>query len=338
MNKLSALLENWATHLAALFQRETKYLDLTWSDGAFRYESGAYVDQNDDALAGRHLRCRLDRTDLAWAELEIPEAARPHADGIIKTKLSQISPWNPDKVLFGHDCGDPSKIGEGSATTISVAMANSDRYSLPPSTRTKPYRSLRYEVPSPGGYAIPLHTIDWNSEGQRPAATGFFKAALITVATVSLFGLAGGYAVDAWYDSRQAQLNERQTEARKAIASLRQSLADPGTPEQKLIELSDRDPSRRLSLEALARLIPANTHAQRVEITGNRLRIAGLSDDPTAALRQLANSGIFSQVVFSAPTVRERNGDRLTYEISATIDNSEVALDALNALFAPGSG
>jgi general secretion pathway protein L len=150
------------------------------------------------------------------------------------------------------------------------------------------------------------------------------------VVGLTLSALAFAISLGAWivvggaYEMRAADLQNRIEERRAALLNRRNSATDQAL--QALQARKRTSPSAVMTLEALAKALPDDTHLTELRIEDGKFQIVGLSGDAPALIRLIEQSRRFTRATFFAPTVRGPSGGE-TFHVEAHLEPSFAVTD-----------
>lgn len=336
---LSRGIDDVAAGLARLGSglRRRRMIELTeQADGSFRIaagRNGASVpldqpplrfDQNQltgalsplsaKILAGSRVHVVLARTRFVLRPLELPRAAGPFLEGVVRAQIDRLSPWNASAALFGWSA--PVEVGSDriALTVAATARAQVDR--------------IAQALIANGSASVEMSTRVGDQEQPVILArrtsdeTGARRLRRVLIAGLALSGLAFATSFIAWitigagYDTRLSDLQKQVAERRAKLLGQRGSKV-----EQALRELESRkrkEPSAVLVIEALSKALPDDAYLTDLRIEGGKVQIVGFANDAPALISLIEQSGRFTHATFYAPTVRGPNGGE-NFHIEARI-------------------
>jgi general secretion pathway protein L len=258
-------------------------------------------------LARNGVELRLDPGRLIARSLQLPSAGRDYLDPIIEHRLERLTPWRPDRVVYGYALsGAPSDDGtmdvEFLATSREIAAERIDRL-----------EALGIVPTALGSAQEPVEQplrVDLFRGTRDPGRRRLRRAAGFAVAMVALF-LVPAAAATGWmaYESEQrlAALESRLATKRNV---LRAATGDTEAESRDLRLMNAKRPetSATVMVDKLATLIPDDTFLRELEIDGEEVRIAGVSADASALIPRLEEDVALSGVRFAAPVTRDEAG------------------------------
>ena len=261
---------------------------------------------------------RLPPTQVLERKLTLPATSREYLAPILEHRLDRLTPWRPDRVLYGFrtDTAD----GDGARTgSVAVTLTATSRDLVAAPLQRLGAAGL---VPTAigadaGALQLPLAV---NLLGGSGAATPPRTASRRFVSQVALAvgGLAFlAFAVTAVLAGRAAGdqdvATQKLAKARRLLRSA--SFGNVGSREQAMLE--DKQPARStvVLINTLSSSIPADTYLKELEIHPDKLRLVGSSGNAPALIGKLEAVGL-NNVRFTSTIARDRAG-RDDFELGA---------------------
>ena len=340
LNLITGSLEKWAGHLARSLSHESRKTNAKWLDGDLVYENGAPLVVADGKLGTETMEISLPAELVAVHEMELPRGAHDHVAGIVRNKLPQISPWPVEKLFYGFSVPNKEQqdAPQGIETlTVSVAMIDAEtalgnHRGLLANTEQGASRiilKVHEEAESRTGSAIFLRRFGTDQFDPFEKSANIYKNLL----AAGLFLIGAGYAtqtgMEYWRDSSLLDLDLRQSEIRLALQTSAQVAAEVNDPLSKTNAEKYRIPGPLIVLNHLAAILPDTAHLVDLQIIENVLSFSVVSDDSAMILRSLADTSVFEEVAFTAPSVRDAQTGRETSQLTARISVSRQAGEEL---------
>ncbi|MBC9879635.1 PilN domain-containing protein [Bradyrhizobium sp. INPA01-394B] len=265
------------------------------------------------AVRGSSVELELQPDRFVFRPLELPGKAAEFLDGIIRSQIDRLTPWNATDALFhwtepknvdGERIGT-TVVATGRAATASFVRAFSELGAAAVNVSTMTPEQGRATV---FRYRSRERT---TSSRLRPALAG----GLIATAFLAMLSIGVGGYVAEHYETMQQQIQRRIGERR---AILRGSQAGLGSsPLDLLIRRKQTTPSSVMVIEALSATLPQHTYATEIRIEGDKLQIVGLTRDAPSLIQILEQSPYFSGAGFFAPTTHaaSETGERFHIEV-----------------------
>jgi general secretion pathway protein L len=268
--------------------------------------------------AGGPIELRLAPDRLIARSLQLPAAGKDYLAPIIEHRLERLTPWRPDKVMYGFAVsGEASEEGtmdvEFLATSEEIAARSIERLA-----------DLQIAPTALGSAAEPIEQplrIDLY-RGERDVGRQRLRRALARAAVIAAVVLVPGVAASSWLaaqaDNRLASVEERLALKRNVLRAAT-GATDTQSRDLQLINAKRPDSAAMLLVDRLASLLPDTTFLRELEIDGAKVRFAGHSADAPALIPMLEADDALSDVQFSAPVTRDDTG-RDSFDIVAVWD------------------
>jgi general secretion pathway protein L len=271
-------------------------------------------------LARSSVDVMLAPSHFIFRSLELPQGARQFLEGVVRSQIDRLTPWSANEAAFGWS--EPTEAGNGQIAITVAATARSLVAPIVRAAMTARADQVRMATRIGEGQTIPVFSQDiGGGNGGQELRRGL-------VAGLALSGLAFALSLGAWLvagggnDARMADLQNRIAERRSELMNRRGPAA-----EEALKALQARKwatPSAVMTLEALTKTLPDDSHLTEFRIEGGKVQIAGSATDPPALIRLIEQSRQFTQATFFAPTVRGPSGGQ-SFHIEAHIEPSFAA-------------
>lgn len=263
------------------------------------------------ATAWTGVELHLPPERMLARHLRLPAAGRGFLDPILEHRLERLTPWRPDRILYGYRVigEEADAIGIAFAAVpkavVTDAAAGLDALGVTitaagPASAT-PAEPLSIDLLR-GGAASRHDRLRWGVLRAWGGLTGLL--ALATVASLVWASLAEG---------RQQGVARDLAKARRSLRILVERSG--GGPDAVIRTGKQPESSVLLLMDRLGREIPDGSHLRELQVTGPTLRLTGQSRDAPALIGHLEGAGLVN-VRFSAPVTRETSGLD-TFEITA---------------------
>jgi general secretion pathway protein L len=267
------------------------------------------------AVRGGVVKLLLQPSRFVFRPLELPGRAAEFLDGIIRSQIDRLTPWNASEVVF-HWTPPLAIAGERIATTV-VATERGAATSLAQAFSDLGAAGIEISTATPE--TGPMTVFDQRS-GEK---AGYSRMRIAVVAGISATGLLAllslgvGPYIGESYDAQQQQIRQRIAE-RRAVMRGNQT-GSGSSPFQLLIRRKQTTPSSVIVIEALSALLPQHTYATELRIEGDKLQLVGVTRDAPSLISILEQSPHFSSAGFFAPTTRAANDPGERFHIEARI-------------------
>ena len=274
-------------------------------------------------LAATHwsaVELRLPAAQIFERKLSLPAASREFLAPIIEHRLDRLTPWRPDRVLYGFRVDG----GDGSDGTVAVTLTATSRDLV-----AAPLRRI-------GAAGLVPTAIGEDAEGpQRPLAVNLLGGGAATPPRarshrfVSRTALAvGGLALVAFIVTAvlaAGAAGDRDAAAQRLAKATRllraSSIQNLGSREQLMLAAKQPSRSTLLLIDRLSNAIPADTYLNEMVIQPDKVRLVGSSGDAPALIGKLEAAGL-SNVRFTSAIARNRQG-RDDFELGAERPQAE---------------
>ncbi len=281
---------------------------------------GALDAMTPEALAGlaatrwSSLELRLPATQVLERKLTLPAASREYLAPILEHRLDRLTPWRPDRVLYGFRT-DADGASAGSvavtltATSRDLVAAPLQRLGAAGLVPTAigadagdPQRPLAVNLLGGGAATAP------RAESRR-----FVSRAALGVAGVLLLALVVTAVLAAGASGDRDVATQKLAKARRLLRSA--SFGNVGSREQTMLEAKQPARSTVVLIDTLSTSIPADTYLKELEIHPDKVRLVGSSGNAPALIGKLEAAGL-NNVRFTSTIARDRAG-RDDFELGA---------------------
>lgn len=303
--------------VAALEPRLGRFLDrsrrvaVVEGDGLALYEvregrvtpRGPFDGAAPKEFSGRGLELRLPPHLFLARTLRLPDAGRDYLGPILSHRLERLTPWRPDRVLYGYDVPEPA----GPDGTIAVDLLATSADLVAPHLDALTGAGL--EVTALGSSAAPLDApLAIDLYRGRPGAGGASPLRRpVALAAALAFGLLIPACLAAALLADSAETEQAETGSH--LAALRSRLAarsgPGGTREAALLAAKRPESSTLVLIDRLSTALPDGTVLRELDADGSKVRVVGRSDDAAALIGLLEGQGGLSAVRFAAPVIRD---------------------------------
>jgi general secretion pathway protein L len=249
----------------------------------------------------RRLLLRLSTAHGLLARDLLPAEAEPELRAIVANRLDTLTPWTAERAAFDVEINRRRPDGRLEVTVAAVPRALLERI-------RERLLELGIEVEGVDLGAAddpPVARFDLTGETARSSGSLLRLAAFALVGSLVLLGAAlAGSEIHA----RSVVLGDRE----RAAALLEARLADLGELRERLLALRREAvlvaqrlaaaPSALGVLEALSRALPDDAFLSELELSGDRLRIAGFATNAAPLVPLLEELPALEDVRFQAPS------------------------------------
>lgn len=270
------------------------------------------------AFRGSRVETKLQARHVMVRLLDFPGRAGEFLDGMIRSQIDRLTPWNVTDAIYGRSI--PIPIAQD---RIEVVFAATSKLRAAPLVQL----ATALDVAS-----VAISTTVEGSDGasQRVILYDEVLAGVIGLSTrlprllramLLGFGLAAAVALlSASYLGASLQSEREDLQHRIALrsAALR---PDAGAANSALsARAKQTTPSTVIVLETLSRLLPDATYVTELHIDGDKIQLIGMTQDAPALIRLIEQSQQFTQATFFAPTTRAAGEAAERFHIEAHIN------------------
>ena len=270
-----------------------------------------------ERLRGSRVEIVLLPSRFLFRPLELPKRAGEFLEGIVRSQIDRLTPWNAGEALFRWT-SPVAAAGERITMTV-IATARATVAPLIEAVANVQVAAI--EVMTTAPEPDPVEVMVYSHGGSSKAQLGRIRKILMV-----LFAVSGTMALGAmllsgflapYYDD-QLEQTQRRVADRRAIMRT----GTPGTSNSPLGLIERRKqttPSSVIVLEALSALLPDHTYAAELRIEGEKVQVVGMSSDAPSLIQLLEQSPHFAQASFFAPTTRSAGDPAERFHIEAKI-------------------
>lgn len=263
------------------------------------------------------IELRLLPGQLVKATITVPAAGLDFVEQIIGSRLDRLTPWTPEKILFGFAVAQkPGPDGQFGVDIIATSreiaarsIARLDAFGLKPSRVGSSAEAL--------GERLRIDLFRGQNDYRRRSLRR--RIATFAIGVLSLAFLA--YCLSAYLAWRSDQdavdLDHQLAAARRMLVA---GTADMQDRDKDLALIHGKTPqtARFALLDRLAAIIPDNTYLDELDIQPGSLRIAGTSTEASALIEILQSEKTVSDAKFTAPVTRQDDG-RDRFDVTAVL-------------------
>ncbi len=281
---------------------------------------GALDATTSEALAGltatrwSAMELRLPPTQVLERKLTLPAASREYLAPILEHRLDRLTPWRPDRVLYGFRTeGDAANAG---SVAVTLTATSRDLVAAP-LQRLGAAGLVPTAIGADAGELT--HPLAVNLLGGAAAAPPrvesrrFVSQVALAVAGLSVLVFVGTAALAGSAAGDQEAATAKLAKARRLLRAT--SFGNVGSREQAMLEGKQPARSTVVLIDNLSSSIPADTYLKELEIHPDKLRLVGSSSNAPALIGKLEATGL-NNVRFTSTITRDRAG-RDDFELSA---------------------
>lgn len=269
------------------------------------------------ALKGAVVEIELAPHLVLTRPLEFPRQAAMFLDGMVRSQIDRLTPWRADQACYGVSAIRPAaddRIALTLAATSRSAVAPLERFAQDVGIGTVTIIVRAGDGTAPAEpIRLASHAFGSSFAGGRDLAN-LLKLGLVGTAALAALTLVGTMVLGSLVD---AHLGDVQAEIARQRAALRtNTAASMSSADALLARRKQTTPATVIVLDTLSKILPDGTHVVDLRIEGDKVQLAGLTQDAPALIRLLERSPQFSRATFFAPTTRtlEEAGERFHIE------------------------
>jgi general secretion pathway protein L len=269
------------------------------------------------ALRGSRIDIVMRPDHVLFRAIDFPKQAADFLQGMVRAQIDRLTPWAASEALFG--------------TTAPVPIANERiALTLAATSRQKiqPLLSLAadcgavsvaglVEMPDAEPGVPPITLFDRTLTGAAGGALDLAKLLRVSLLGAGL-AAAASLLVSAYlggeYAAQQQELQQKIAQRRAALR-----IRSDGTAETLLAKRKQSSPSSVMVLDAISRVLPDTTYVTELHVEGDKMQVAGLTQDAPSLIKLIEQSPQFTRATFFAPTTRSQNDPGERFHIEAHI-------------------
>jgi general secretion pathway protein L len=268
-------------------------------------------------LRGSRAELRLRPSRFLFRPLELPGRAAEFLDGVVRSQIDRLTPWNASEAVFGFS--PPTEL---TSDRIVVTVAATARAQVVPYVKA---------LADAGVESITVTTVKEDDAGAHTPikvleerTRSILDVSRVRRALVIVLALTGLAAVTSITSASiiGSNLDAKQNDLTWRIAQRRAALRAAGEGGPALsalgkLELRKHEsPTSVMVIEALSQILPDHTYVTELRIEGDKLRLTGVTRDAPSLIRLIEQSAHFTRATFFAPTTRTPSdpGDRFHIE------------------------
>ncbi|KJC56709.1 fimbrial assembly protein [Bradyrhizobium sp. LTSPM299] len=290
------------------------------SDVSFRLDSGkpqpSLSAEWNAALRGGRIEVLLQPAHVMTHPLDFPSKAADFLDGMIRAQVDRLTPWSVDDAVFGWS--SPVSVAND---RIDVIIAATSKLKIAPVIAfAEKVDAASVAILAPADASAPIKLIDKPLRSVVGAAVNvprLLRAILLSTALAAAASLLTG----AYFGgSLQSELGDLQQRISQRRASLRLGANGSVSGLGLLAKRKQTTPSSVMVLEAISKALPDSTYITELRIEGDKVQVAGMTQDAPSLVRLMEQSPQFTRVTFFAPTTHATNepGERFHIEAHLT--------------------
>jgi general secretion pathway protein L len=269
------------------------------------------------AFDGSRIEVRLQSDHVVSRLIDFPSQAADFLDGMIRAQVDRLTPWTASDAVFGWSPPQPAANDR-----IEVAFSATSTAKVDPLlglAKSLGAASVAVSAQAVGGDGAPLQVtlLDRQLRGLAgPQVPRLLRIGLISAGVAAAASLLLNIYLGGWLQSQQEDL-QRQISQRRTALRIGANGETSGLG--LLARRKQTTPSSVMVLEALSRVLPDTTYVTELRIEGNKVQVAGMTQDAPSLIRLLEQSPQFTRATFFAPTTHAANEPAERFHVEANI-------------------
>lgn len=267
--------------------------------------------------AGRSLQVSMADGDILPLEYELPAAARSELRQAVSYKLLTESPIDPSLVFFAvktrKDASSPEHL------RLDVVISRKEAVEEVLSTLGDcgvPINEVGYALPGSLGNDYVFHTSEMEKTAQAQRRLHLYMLVMAMVVFTAYFPVTILAAKWLERDTRSQIIRLQTIDTKQTELAARQSRVQIVRR-----ELTEQLPPFRMTslINAMARQLPPDAWANRLEYANGKVSLAGQATDPSAIVKQLKKAKLLSNAKLDTVASAANPGEPPHFEIRAVI-------------------
>jgi general secretion pathway protein L len=269
------------------------------------------------ALRGSRIDIVMRPDHVLFRAIDFPKQAADFLQGMVRAQIDRLTPWAASEALFGTTA--PIPIAN---ERIALTLAATSRQKIQPLLALAADCGAAsvaglVEMPDAEPGVPPITLLDRTLNGAAGGALDLARllrlcllgAGLAAAASLLISAYLGGE-----YAAQQQELQQQIAQRRAALR-----IRSDGTAETLLAKRKQSSPSSVMVLEAISRVLPDTTYVTELHVEGDKMQMAGLTQDAPSLIKLIELSPQFTRATFFAPTTRSQNDPGERFHIEAHI-------------------
>jgi general secretion pathway protein L len=270
------------------------------------------------ALRSSRIDIIMRPDNVLFRAIDFPKQAADFLEGMVRAQIDRLTPWVPGEALFGTTA--PVPIAN---ERIALTLAATSRQKIQPLLALAADCGAAsvtgvVQAPEAEANAAPIKLFDRALSGAAGGALDvprLLRMSLLGAGLAAAASLLISTYLGSEYATEQQELQQKISQRR---AALRINRSD-GTAETLLAKRKQSSPSSVMVLEAISRVLPDTTYVTELHVEGDKMQVAGLTQDAPSLIKLIEQSPQFTRATFFAPTTRSQNDPGERFHIEAHI-------------------
>ena len=269
------------------------------------------------AFRGSRVDILMRPDQVLFRAVDFPKQAADFLGGMIRAQIDRLTPWTANDAVFGMTAPAPV-----AGDRIALTLAATSKQTIEPLVKL----AQNLGAASVVGQVVPVDAASGTDRvtlferrltgASMIDAPRLLRVALLGSCAAALLSFAISSYVVGSLEAEQQELGRRIAQRRAALRLNPGS----GSAETLLARRKQTSPSSVMVLEGISRVLPDSTYVTELRIEGDKMQVAGLTQDAPALIRLIEQSPQFTRATFFAPTTRapEDPGERFHVEAHVT--------------------
>src|SRR5215471_7920643 len=268
-------------------------------------------------LRGSRIDIIMRPDDVLFRAIDFPKQAADFLEGMVRAQIDRLTPWVASEALFGTTAPVPT-----ANERIALTLAATSRQKVQPLLALASDCGAAsvvglVEMPEAEPGAAPIKLFDRTLSGPAGGALDVARLLRMTLLGAGL-AAAASLLISAYLGSEYAaEQQELQQKISQRRAALRINRLDGA--ETLLARRKQSSPSSVMVLEAISRVLPDTTYVTELHVEGDKMQVAGLTQDAPSLIKLIEQSPEFARATFFAPTTRGQNDPGERFHVEAHI-------------------
>jgi general secretion pathway protein L len=259
---------------------------------------------------------RLDYSQVLVRQTSLPLGVEENLGQVLGFEMDRLSPFSSENAYFdAHVIERNAQSGR-----LGVELALAPRQAVDPWLQDLVARGLQPTVVDAEGL--------WSGANLLPAEQRWRRSVRLRVvdgvlAVTLVCALAAVLLIPLWQkrviaENLAAQVAKLNPVAGK-VTELRENMEKAKGLSGRLVEQRRKNVFAVDLLAEITRLVPDNTWVQQYEYRGGEIQLRGESDDAAGLIKRFEGSGLFKEISFRSPVVRQTDSGKERFHLAARV-------------------
>lgn len=258
------------------------------------------------------IELRLRPEQLMQRTLSLPASSRDFLGPILEHRLERLTPWRPERVLYGYQVNPDAESG---GVSVQLTATSKDFVAKPLQTLAGIGLVPTAIGSQDGSLLQPLHLnlLRDTASGAHADLRLVVSRSALAVFSILVIAYAGSSYWASIANEAEREAGSRHMKARRLLKTA--SMGNVGDRERSLLEAKQPEKAMVVLVDKLAQVIPDDTFLKEFALTPDKVRLVGSSGNAPALIGKLESIGLVN-VRFAAAVTREKD-QRDSFEITA---------------------